>query len=113
MTTPSAPSSDSFRTATVVVGIASNFSTIAQVYQFLRIKGGGEAISVLAWGMYTLSSVMWLVYGMMIDDFGLFLSSIVGTAANGSVLLIGLRAWYIDGRYLDRATAFYERVGST
>ena len=88
--------SDAFSTFTYVFSIIANLSTLFQIRQYVLYPEAAESISLLAWGMYWTSSFFWFLYAAQNTemDWGLWLSSLFGTALYLTVFLMGLRATF-------------------
>jgi hypothetical protein len=109
---PSIAYNEAAYTAIYVFSIVATCSVVFQIWNFLRFPGAAETISIVTWSMWTVSSVGWLVYAMMINDWGVFLSSFFGIVLYGFITLLGIRAHLINGDILRRAVELYERAGA-
>lgn len=72
-----------------ILGIVLVLSYLPQLRSVWRMPGRGEAISLMAWGFWTLYSVMSLLYaGLVMKDATLTLISIGSLLGCGSVTAV-------------------------
>ena len=72
-----------------LIGALSIFTLVMTVPQVVTVWVGRRAagVSLLSWGAYLFSAVVWLVYGLQKRDRNIFLPCLGWIAVDGAVIL--------------------------
>jgi uncharacterized protein with PQ loop repeat len=74
------------RRMTFVLAVAAPLMTFPQIYEIWISKRSG-GVSLLSWGFYVFSSIIWFLYAIKIKDKPLYISSGLWICANFLVVL--------------------------
>lgn len=74
--------------------IAAGFTAIALIPQAIQIgrSGNFSCISIVVYSLFTGSSAMWLLYGMLIQKWPLILSNMISMVLAGGILILKIRS---------------------
>jgi uncharacterized protein with PQ loop repeat len=88
MTTELKKSKSVFEKFMLVFAIAEPLATIPQIYQVWS-KHSVAGVSLLTWAFYTVTSAVWLVYGLKIRDKPIIVSGFLW-AGTQALVVIGI-----------------------
>jgi len=80
-------------TLATIVGIASSFALLPQVYRIFKRKSAKD-ISIWTYLYMLVAGVIWILYGFNIQSFPIWASNLVGSLAILGVIV----GWFLYGR---------------
>jgi len=78
---------------TIIGFIAASLTTasfLPQAIQVIRTRNT-EGISLLMYLMFNTGVVLWLVYGLLIQDYPLIIANIIALSFTGTILVLKIR----------------------
>lgn len=85
-----------FQTIVTIMGVVMSLGYYPQAYKIWKLKAAGE-ISVPAFIIFSLGTLTWFIYGIVLGDFPIIISFALGVVGAWLVLLLSL--WYRRTRY--------------
>jgi len=79
-----------FQILTTVVGIMMSVGYFPQAYKIYKTKSA-DNISLVAFIVFALGTLLWTLYGFFINDFVLILSFIIGAIGSWLVLFLSIK----------------------
>ena len=80
-------------TLATIVGVASSFALLPQVYRIFKRKSAQD-ISIWTYLYMLVAGVIWILYGFNIQSFPIWASNLVGSLAIMGVIA----GWFLYGR---------------
>jgi len=79
-----------FQILTTVVGIMMSVGYFPQAYKIYKTKSA-DSISLAAFIVFALGTLLWTIYGFFINDLVLILSFIIGAIGSWMVLFLSIK----------------------
>lgn len=76
-----------------ITGVGSSFAILPQVYRIFRRKSAKD-ISIWTYLYMLVAGVIWILYGINIQSFPIWVSNLVGSIAVVAVVV----GWFLYGR---------------
>ena len=80
-------------TLATITGVVGSFAMLPQIYRIFKRKSAKD-ISIWTYLYWLVASVIWILYGLNIQSFPIWVTNLIGSLA-----LIGIIVgWYLYGR---------------
>jgi MtN3 and saliva related transmembrane protein len=80
-------------TLATITGVASSFAMLPQIYRIFKRKSAKD-ISIWTYLYMLLAGVIWILYGLNIQSFPIWVSNLIGSFAMIGVIV----GWFLYGR---------------
>ena len=80
-------------TLATITGVVGSFATIPQIYRIFKRKSAKD-ISIWTYLYWFAASVIWILYGLNIQSFPIWITNLIGSLAMIGVIV----GWFLYGR---------------
>jgi uncharacterized protein with PQ loop repeat len=91
------PYSSEYAIFMIPFSAATNLTGLFQCHA-IYMSGDAEGVSSMAWWFNLLSNLSWVVYGFMLEDIALLVSSFIGLVGSTLVLIV-IQIYWKDSLY--------------
>lgn len=75
---------------TTIIGVVMSLGHFFQAYKIYKTKSWKD-ISIVTFSIFALGSLIWLLYGININQIPIIISFIIGLIGSGSVLFLAIK----------------------